>query len=126
MNISLDHPFSEPRSGGAGPASASRPVVAFVRLSLPEGIDRTRARSVALEARQMFEGMPALRSKVFTFCERTREVVNVYLWESEQAARAFFTEPLLALVGERYGARPRVELAQIDAMVDNTGGIAGL
>ncbi|HEY0858011.1 MAG TPA: hypothetical protein VGE16_13185 [Albitalea sp.] len=88
-------------------------------MSFPDGIDRTRARSIAIAAQSMFQGMPALRSKVFTVCESTRELVNVYLWDCEQAARAFFTEALLALVAEHYGTRPRVEFAEVDAIVDN-------
>ena len=120
MTTKADNASSQPRPGAPASATGTRPVAAFVRLNFPDGIDRARARSIALEARPMFEGMPALRSKVFTVCESTREVVNVYLWDSEPAARAFFTEPLLARIGERYGTRPRVEFAEIDAIVDNT------
>lgn len=120
MTVPVDNPINKPRPVAPASATGACPVVAFVRLSFPDGIDRTRARSIALAARPMFEGMPALRSKVFTVCESTREVVNVYLWDSEPAARAFFSEALLARIGERYGTRARVEFAEIDAIVDNT------
>jgi hypothetical protein len=117
----FDPMFSPMLPAEHAPAAGDRPVVAFVRLHFPDGIDRALVRSIALGARSMFEGRPALRSKFFTVCGDTREVVNVYLWESERAARAFFTKPLLALVGERYGVSPRVEFGEIDAIVDNAG-----
>ena len=38
-----------------------------------------------------------------------REATNFYVWESEDAAKAFFTDDLLERVTGLYGVRPTVE-----------------
>src|SRR3954447_25811925 len=68
-------------------------------------VDEARVRKIAAEARGMFDGMEGLRNKIFTIDETKRSTRNVYLWESEEAARDFFSEPLLARVTDLYGVR---------------------
>jgi hypothetical protein len=51
-----------------------------------------RVGKIAETARPRFEGMPGLRSKAFTFDPAKREATNFYVWDSEDAARKFFTE----------------------------------
>jgi hypothetical protein len=48
-----------------------------------------------------------------------KSATNVYVWESEDAAKAFFTDELLERVTGLYGVRPNVELAQVAALVEN-------
>ena len=74
---------------------------------------------IAESARATFEGMPGLRSKAFTLNSGKREATNFYVWESENAARAFFTGELLDRVTGLYGVRPAVEFVQIATLVDN-------
>ncbi len=66
-----------------------------------------------------FGSAPGLRSKAFTLRPEKKEAVNVYIWESEAAAKAFFTEQLLEGVTALYGVRPSVEFAEMAALVDN-------
>ncbi len=54
--------------------------------------DRERVVGIAEHAQTSFEGMPELRSKLFTVDEDRKRATNVYVWESEAAARAFFSE----------------------------------
>jgi heme-degrading monooxygenase HmoA len=77
-------------------------------------------RAVAEAARAQFEGMPGLRSKAFTIDEENRQAVNFYLWESEEAARAFFTDELRDRVTVLYGVAPTIQFLEIAALVDNT------
>jgi hypothetical protein len=63
--------------------------------------------------------MPGLRSKAFTVNSGKREATNFYVWDSEDAARAFFTDQLLEQVAGLYGARPSVEFVQIATLVEN-------
>ncbi|MGF6291291.1 hypothetical protein QFZ96_001178 [Paraburkholderia youngii] len=63
--------------------------------------------------------MPGLRSKAFTLNSAKREATNFYVWESEDAAKAFFTDELRERVTGLYGVRPDVELVQIAALVEN-------
>jgi hypothetical protein len=85
-----------------------------------DDLDDARVRKVAAEARGMFEGMAGLRNKFFTLGEKPNRARNVYVWESDEAARQFFSEQLLDRVTDLYGVRPRVEFAQILELVDNS------
>ncbi|HET6984850.1 MAG TPA: hypothetical protein VFI53_22085 [Myxococcaceae bacterium] len=50
---------------------------------------------------------------------RFRNSVNVYLWESEKSARAFFTPELAERVKGLYGVPACIEFAEVAALVDN-------
>jgi hypothetical protein len=92
----------------------------FVTFAYDGELDRARVQNVAAEARKLFEGMDGLKYKLFTFDPERRRAVNVYAWESEDLARAFFSEPLLERVAGLYGVRPTVEYVEIAEIVDNT------
>jgi hypothetical protein len=85
-----------------------------------DNFDEQAVRSIAETARARFEGMPGLRSKAFTFNSTKREAANFYVWDSEEAAKAFFTDQLLERVTGLYGVRPTVEFVQIATLVENT------
>ena len=84
-----------------------------------EDFNEQAVRSIAENARATFEGMKGLRSKTFTVSSAKREATNFYVWDSEDAAKAFFTEQLLERITGLYGVRPTVEFVQIAALVDN-------
>ena len=92
----------------------------FVTFRYGDNFDEQSVRKVAEHARVMFEGMPGLRSKAFTLNSGKREAVNFYVWDSEDAAKAFFTDQLLERVASLYGVRPSVEFVQIATLVENT------
>jgi hypothetical protein len=77
---------------------------------------------IAETARTKFAGMPGLRFKAFTVNARERRATNFYVWETENAARAFFTDALLERVTGLYGVRPSVEFVQIAALVEGRPG----
>ena len=81
--------------------------------------DEQAVRRIAVDARAKFEDMPGLRSKAFTVNPERREAANFYIWDSEDAARVFFTDALLERVTGLYGVRPGVEFVQIAALVEN-------
>jgi hypothetical protein len=83
-------------------------------------LDRERVVGVAEKARSTFEGMPELRLKIFTVDEERKRAVNVYVWESEDAASRFFSDELTERVTGLYGVRPRIEFVEIAALVDNS------
>jgi hypothetical protein len=91
----------------------------FVTFRYKDNFDEPSVRKIADAARATFERMPGLRSKAFTFNARKREATNVYVWESEPAAKRFFTEALLDQATGLYGVRPTVEFVQIAALVEN-------
>jgi hypothetical protein len=91
----------------------------FVTFRYGDDFNEQTVRKIAATARVRFEGMPGLRSKAFTFNPGKREATNFYIWDSENAAKAFFTDELLERVTGLYGVRPGVEFVQIAALVEN-------
>jgi heme-degrading monooxygenase HmoA len=91
----------------------------FVIFRFGEKFDERAVRKIAETVRERFEGMPGLRSKAFTFNSDKREAINFYVWESEDAAKAFFSDELLERVTGIYGMRPIIEFVQIAALVEN-------
>lgn len=93
----------------------------FVRLQLGKRFNEEAVRKVAEASRGRFEGMPGLRSKAFTFDAAAGEATNFYVWDSEDAARGFFSADLIERIGGVYGVRPKVEFVQIATLVENGG-----
>jgi len=91
----------------------------FVTFRYSENFDEHAVRKVAETARGRFEGMPGLRSKAFTVNSGKREATNFYVWDSEAAAKEFFTDALVDRVTSLYGVRPTIEFVQIAALVEN-------
>jgi hypothetical protein len=91
----------------------------FVTFRYRDDFDEQAVRRNAETARARFEGMPGLRSKAFTVNPGRREATNFYVWDSEEAAKAFFTDALMERVTGLYGVRPSVEFVQIAALVEN-------
>lgn len=91
----------------------------FVTFRYRDNFDEQAVRKIAETARATFEGMPGLRSKAFTINAGKREATNFYVWDSEDAAKAFFTDALLERVTGLYGVRPGVEFVRIAALVEN-------
>jgi hypothetical protein len=100
----------------------SEMIGATVTFDFDGPFDRGRVAGVAKNARTMFEGMPGLRFKFFTFDEVEKRAVNFYVWESREAAVEFFSDELRARVTELYGVMPTIEFFEIAEIVDNSGG----
>jgi heme-degrading monooxygenase HmoA len=81
--------------------------------------DGARLAEIAHGARTGFEGMPGLRQKAFTIDEENRRATNLYVWESEDRARAFFDDERLEHIAGLYGVRPTVTFVEIPELVVN-------
>jgi len=91
----------------------------FVTFRYEENFDEQAVRKIAETARARFLGMSGLRSKAFTVNPEKREARHFYIWDSQDAAKAFFTEGLLERVTGLYGVRPSVEFVQIATLGEN-------
>ena len=91
----------------------------FVTFLYEDNFNEQAIRKIAETARARFENMPGLRSKAFTVNSAKREATNFYVWDSEDVAKAFFTDELLERVTGLYGVRPSVEFVQIVTLVEN-------
>jgi hypothetical protein len=81
--------------------------------------DRTRLEGIAHEARGHFEDLPGLRQKAFTLDEQNGRATNVYLWDTEEAARGFFSDERVEQITGLYGVRPTVTFVDVAELVDN-------
>jgi len=92
----------------------------IVEFQYEDDFDRARIAGIAHEARGRFEGLPGLRQKAFTLDEQNRRATNVYVWDSEEAARGFFSDELVDRVTGLYGVRPTVTFVEVAELVENT------
>ncbi len=82
-------------------------------------VDTSKVRKVAEDSQSRFQGMPGLRSKTFCIDQNSNAAMNFYVWESREAAEAFFSEQLVQRVSELYGVTPSVRYLDVVAFVDN-------
>ncbi len=94
-------------------------IAVFVTFTYGADFNEAKLRQIAEGARPRFEGMPGLRSKLFSVRPEQRQATNVYVWDSEENARAFFNEQLVERVTGLYGVRPSVDFASVPALVEN-------
>jgi hypothetical protein len=92
----------------------------IVTLRYPEGIDRSAMQKIADDSRSMFDGMAGLRTKAYTVDAERNEAVNFYLWDSEDAARGFFTDDVRELITTTYGVAPEIRHVEIATVVENS------
>lgn len=70
--------------------------------------DEARIRQVAEGAQAEPNGTPGLRSKELMIDATNQGAVHLYAWNSEAAAREFFTPDRIELITALYGVRPTV------------------
>ncbi len=92
----------------------------IVEFQYADDFDPARIQGIAHEARGRFEGLPGLRQKTFTVDASNRRATNVYLWDSEEAARGFFDDELVERVTSLYGVRPTLTFVEVAEFVDNS------
>jgi hypothetical protein len=88
--------------------------------------DRSRVIGIAENARALFEGMPGLRFKFFTFDEAAQRANNFYVWDSKEAALEFYSDELRERVTALYGIAPEIEFVEVAQIVDNSGAMSAL
>ena len=91
----------------------------MVRFQYENEFNEARLQQIAEGACSKFQGMPGLRSKAFTVDAARRQALNFYLWESEDAARKFFSPQMIDAVAKIYGVRPSIEYVKLAALVEN-------
>ena len=68
-------------------------IAVFVTFRFGEDFSAANVRQLAQSSRAKFEGMPGLRSKLFSVLPELREARNLYVWDDPEAA-AFPTSQL--------------------------------
>ena len=91
-----------------------------VTFQYDDDFDRVRVVSIAENARKTFEGMPGLRSKIFTVDRARQRAMNFYVWESADAAKRFFSDEMRERVTGLYGVEPTIDFVEIAQLVENS------
>lgn len=99
---------------------SKQPIGVFVTFRFGPDFNESALRQIASGARAKFEGMPGLQYKIFTIDASAQEATNLYVWESEDAAKAFFTDQLLERVTGLYGVRPTLRYVEVPEIVTNS------
>jgi len=94
-------------------------IVAFITFRYGNDFTADKVHQLAQNARAMFEGMPGLRSKLFSVSPESREARNVYIWDDANSARTFFTQKTRDSIAALYGVQPTIEYAEVCALVEN-------
>ena len=94
-------------------------IAVMVRFQYENEFNEARLQQIAEGARSKFQGMPGVRSKAFTVDPTKRQALNFYVWESEDAARKFFSPQTIDGVAQLYGVRPSIEYVKLAALVEN-------
>lgn len=97
-------------------------VTAIVQFRLSEPVTSEAARAAFSEAAPAFREVPGLHRKYFLLGEDGATMGGVYLWESREAADAFYSGVLRGYLRERYGVEPRITLFETRVVVDNLTG----
>jgi hypothetical protein len=73
---------------------------------VPSGTSKAQLVETIKTTAHTYEGIPGLIRKYYGIAPDGGSLVGIYLWESEDAAKAFYTEDWVAMVTQRWAAPP--------------------
>jgi hypothetical protein len=74
--------------------------------AVPPQLTEAAIRSQFEAVAENYLAVPGLIRKYFGFTEDGKSVIGIYLWQSREAADAFYSPEWIAGVTERWGAAP--------------------
>lgn len=100
-------------------------ITVIVLYDLPPEIDREACRQHFLKIAPGFLDLPGFVRKQFICDMAGRVAGGSYIWESLDAAQAFYNGPWLDGIRQRYGCEPRISYFETFAIADQATGYAG-
>ena len=94
-------------------------ITAIVQFPLPSGTTLEQARDAFEGSAPKYRGLAGLVRKYYLFNSDTRVGGGCYLWESREAAEAFYDDAWKRFIFERYGAEPNITMFETPVIVDN-------
>jgi hypothetical protein len=91
----------------------------FVKFALPKPIPRAALLERFKKSEANFRGLPKLIRKYFCYDEASHTGHSVYLWESEDDARAFFSEEFVTGFAGKFGCTPELTFVDTLMVIDN-------
>jgi hypothetical protein len=74
--------------------------------AVPPALTEPAIRTLFSQVAGNYLEVPGLIRKYFGFTEDAQSVIGIYLWDSKEAAAAFYSPEWMAAVTERWGAAP--------------------
>ena len=100
-------------------------ITAIVLYDLPDTIGLEECRAHFGKIAPDFLRIPGFIRKQF-ICRRDGKIAGgAYMWESREAAEAFYSGPWVEGIRARYGGDPRIEYYETVAITDKVAGTAG-
>jgi hypothetical protein len=95
-------------------------ITVVTRFPLPAGVTATQIRAAFTEAAPKFRNVPGLVRKQFLCAKDCRTAGGVYLWNDEQAARAFMNDRVVPMLREKFQVEPSIEFYDSPVIVENS------
>jgi hypothetical protein len=95
-------------------------IAVFITFRYEQDFSAAKVRQLAENSRAMFEGMPGLRSKLFSVLPELREARNLYVWDDPEMARRLFAPGSRDRIAALYGVQPIIEYSEVCALVENS------
>src|SRR3954464_5643829 len=94
-------------------------ITVVTRFQLPAGVTAEQIREAFDEAAPKFRNVPGLIRKQFLCSKDCRAAGGVYLWNDENAARAFMNERVAPMIREKFHVDPTIEFYDSPVIVEN-------
>jgi len=91
----------------------------LVKYVLPQPTPRGNMAERFKRSEEMFRNTPKLIRKYFCYDEAKHTGHSVYLWETEEAARAFYNDAFLEHFKANFGTTPELFFVDTLQVVDN-------
>ena len=75
--------------------------------NVPAGTSKAQLIETIKGSAHTYEGIPGLIRKCYGIAPDGGSLAGIYLWESREAADAFYTSDWVAMVTKRWGSPPR-------------------
>ena len=86
---------------------------------VPVGTPKAKLVETINATAHAYAGIPGLIRKYYGIAPDGGSLVGIYLWESEAAARAFYTPDWVAMVTKRWGAAPKRQQWETPMVVES-------
>jgi heme-degrading monooxygenase HmoA len=94
-------------------------ITVVTRFELPAGLTAEQIRAGFEETAPGFRNVPGLVRKQFLRSKDCRTAGGVYLWNDENAARAFMNERVAPMIREKFHVDPTIEFYDSPVLVEN-------
>jgi heme-degrading monooxygenase HmoA len=93
-------------------------IAASILFKLPSSTNWNELRLLAKErAKNLYQGMPGLKTKAFVLDQQTGEYGGLYIWESKEALEIFLNSPTFATSKEKFGT-PEIKIFELVSHIE--------